>query len=105
MALRESQIDYKNNYFEYPELTPILGELTTAVLLNLHSKVRSNAQSVDCTLGGGANGHLGLVCSMTTYASIPGTAVYTHPTNPAPLVMPIRATQYQIAQVQDQYEE
>eukprot|EP00957_Ditylum_brightwellii_P135415 10325190-Ditylum_brightwellii.AAC.1 len=60
MASSESNIDYKNNYFEYPELTPIHGESTTAAVLNLCSKVRSNTQLVDTTLGGGANGHLGL---------------------------------------------
>eukprot|EP00957_Ditylum_brightwellii_P071328 5422120-Ditylum_brightwellii.AAC.1 len=60
MSSSKSNTDYKNDYFEYPELTPIDGKPTTAALLNLCSKVRSNAQSVDTTLGGGANGHLGL---------------------------------------------
>eukprot|EP00957_Ditylum_brightwellii_P058044 4401828-Ditylum_brightwellii.AAC.1 len=60
MSSLKSNINYKNNYFEYPELTPIHGEPTTAALLNLRSKVRSNAQLVDTTLGGGANRHLGL---------------------------------------------
>eukprot|EP00957_Ditylum_brightwellii_P154528 11760234-Ditylum_brightwellii.AAC.1 len=91
MAQRESDIDYRNNYFKYPELTPI--------------HVRSNTQSVDCTAGGGANGHLGLICDITTYTSIPGTALYVCPANPGPLILPIGATQYQIVQAQDQHEE
>eukprot|EP00957_Ditylum_brightwellii_P150764 11479416-Ditylum_brightwellii.AAC.1 len=60
MASLKSNIDYKNNYFEYPELTPIHGEPTTTALLNLHSEVRFNTQLVDTMLGGGANGNLGL---------------------------------------------
>eukprot|EP00957_Ditylum_brightwellii_P044837 3401784-Ditylum_brightwellii.AAC.1 len=57
MAPRESDIDYKNNYFECPEINPIHGKLTTAALLNLFNEVCSNAQLVDYTIGGGANGH------------------------------------------------
>ena len=55
-------IDYKNNIFEYPDLTGIIGEPVTASLITLHNKVKSNAQAVNTSLGGGENGHLGLVC-------------------------------------------
>eukprot|EP00957_Ditylum_brightwellii_P211409 15366140-Ditylum_brightwellii.AAC.1 len=76
----KSDLDYKSNYFEYPELTPIHGKLMTSALLNelnLQSEVRSNAQSVGTTLKkGGTNGHLGLVFNTSTYASIPGTTTY-----------------------------
>eukprot|EP00957_Ditylum_brightwellii_P057494 4359071-Ditylum_brightwellii.AAC.1 len=37
-------------------------------------------QSVDTTLGGGANSHLGLVCDATTYAGIPGGSNICAPT-------------------------
>ena len=60
-------IDYKNNLFEHPELTRIVGEPTTATLITLQAEVRDNAQSVQSDLGGGANGHLGLVCTPTIY--------------------------------------
>eukprot|EP00957_Ditylum_brightwellii_P211195 15365875-Ditylum_brightwellii.AAC.1 len=68
-------------------------------------EIRSNAQSVDCTSGGGANGHLGLVCDAAAYASIPGTALFVHSAMPGPIVLPVGATQYQIAQARDQQEE
>eukprot|EP00957_Ditylum_brightwellii_P054380 4120126-Ditylum_brightwellii.AAC.1 len=64
-------IDYKNNCFEFPELSRIQVEPTTSALLILCNRVQSNAQFIDSTLGGGANGHLGLVCDTSTYSSIP----------------------------------
>eukprot|EP00957_Ditylum_brightwellii_P098749 7522625-Ditylum_brightwellii.AAC.1 len=56
-------------------------------------------------LGGGVNGHLGLVCYTTTYADIPGAATYMHPLNPGHLTVTATATQAQIAQQQQQHEE
>eukprot|EP00957_Ditylum_brightwellii_P020172 1521508-Ditylum_brightwellii.AAC.1 len=53
-------IDYKNNYFEYPECTKIHREPTTNTLINLQHEIRANTQTVDTILGGGANSHLGL---------------------------------------------
>ena len=68
--------DYKNNFFEYPECTRIHGEPTTATLLTLRNEIKANAQTVDTVLGGGANGHLGLVTRGASYATIPDTAPY-----------------------------
>eukprot|EP00957_Ditylum_brightwellii_P162241 12353490-Ditylum_brightwellii.AAC.1 len=69
-------VDYKNNCFEYLELSKIHGKLTTAALLTFCNEVHSNAQSVNTALGGGANSHLGHVCDTSTYASIHGTTAY-----------------------------
>ncbi len=75
-------IDYKNNLFEHPELTRILGEPTTASLITLLAEVRDNAGSVQTELGGGAHGHLGLVCSPATYQIlVPATTPYERPEN------------------------
>eukprot|EP00957_Ditylum_brightwellii_P005554 425832-Ditylum_brightwellii.AAC.1 len=89
----KSDIDYKNNYFEYLELTLIHSKPMTSTLLNLQNEIRSNAQSVDTTLGRGSNRHLGLVCNTTTHASIPGTAAHIQPGNPGPLVADRTAVQ------------
>ena len=98
--------DYKNTHFEVPELTRIHGEPTTATLITLQREVRANALSVNTTLGGGAHGHLGLVCSAAVYATIPNTAVYTRPNSPGALTITQNgATQYTIAQERDQHEE
>eukprot|EP00957_Ditylum_brightwellii_P191499 14579110-Ditylum_brightwellii.AAC.1 len=93
-----------NNYFECQEFTPIHGEPTTAALLNLCSKVRSNVQLVDTKLGEGANGHLGLVFDTTAYASIPGASAYLCQLKTDQLIVTSTAMQSQIAQLQDQYE-
>jgi len=83
-----------------------VGEPITATLITLQAEVRDNAQSVQSDLGGGANGHLGLVCTPTTYQSlVPNATVYTRPTNPGRLVLRDGLTQYQIAQARDQHQE
>ena len=99
-------IDYKNNLFEHPELTRIVGEPTTATLITLQAEVRDNAQSVQSDLGGGANGHLGLVTTPEVYlALVPDATPYIRPANPGRLVVAEGLTQYQIAQVRDQHQE
>ena len=97
--------DYKTTHFEYPELTRIHGEPTTKALITLQRQVRANAMSVNTTLGGGSHGHLGLVCSATVYAAIPGTAAYTRAPNPGALVIPQGSTQYEIAALRDTHAE
>jgi len=99
-------IDYKNNIFDHPDLTRIIGEPTTASLITLHQEVKANAQSVSTSLGGGANGHLGLVCSPETYQElVPGDTPYIRPTNPGRLQILGTETQYQIAQRRDEHDE
>ena len=99
-------IDYKNNRFEYPDLTRIIGEPTTSSLITLHNEVKSNAISVNTTLGGGQNGHLGLVVTPATYATlVPGDTPYTRPANPGRLQITGNETQYQIAQRRDEHDE
>ena len=99
-------IDYKNNVFEYTDLTRIIGEPTTATLITLRNEVKANAQAVHSTLGGGEHGHLGLVCSPQTYATlVPGNTPYIKPANPGRLVIDGTETQYQIAQRRDEHAE
>ena len=99
-------IDFKNNIFEYPDLTRIIGEPTTATLITLWNEVKANAQAVHCTLGGGDHGHLGLVCSSETYATlVPGNTPYIKPPNPGRLRIEGTETQYQIAQRKDKHAE
>ena len=99
-------IDYKNNIFDYPDLTRIIGEPTTSSLITLRNEVKANAQSVHSTLGGGENGHLGLVCSPEIYNTIvPGETPYVRPNNPGPLNIQGDETQFQIAQRRDEHAE
>ena len=98
-------IDYKNNYFEYPELTRIHGEPKTASLIKIRNEMRTNAMTVPSELGGGTHGHLGLLCDAATYAAIPGTTPYIRPTTPGLLIIPAGRTQHQIAQQQTHHAE
>lgn len=99
-------IDYKNNVFELPVLTRIIGEPTTATLLDLRNEIRCNAQSVTTTLGGGQYGHLGLVMSNNLYTSLPNAEEYIKPVNPGPFrVSSPDATEAQIAQEKADWEE
>ena len=100
-------IDFKNNLFEHPELTRIIGEPTTASLITLLAEVRDNAGSVQTELGGGAHGHLGLVCSPDTYqVLVPAVDPYERPDNPGRLeLVEAGLTQYQIAQARDEHGE
>ena len=94
----QQDIDYKNNVFEIPELTRIIGEPTAATLLELRNKLRCNAQSVNTTLGGGQHGHLGLVTSNTLYTSLPNTVPYERPVYLGPFrVQNLQATDAEIA--------
>ena len=99
-------VDYKNNVFEYPDLSRIIGEPTTATLITLHNEIKANAQSVHTTLGGGENGHLGLVCSPESYQTlVPGGTPYEKPANPGRLQIDGNETQYQIAQRKQEHDE
>lgn len=94
-----NDIDYKNHVFEFPELSRIVGEPSTATLITLLNEVKSNAMSVHSDLGGGANGHLGLVVSPATYQTlVPGAPAYVRTTNPGRYTITGRETQPQITQ-------
>ena len=60
-------IDFRNNLFEYPELTMIIEEPAMATLITLQAEMRDNAQSVQSNLDGGEHEHLGLVCTLDAY--------------------------------------
>ena len=53
--------DFKNTYFDYPELSRIVGEPTLIALITLCNEIKANAQTVESKLGGGDHGHLGMV--------------------------------------------
>ena len=81
--------------FEKPVLTKIRGEPTYESLKLLKKEIKRNAQSVPSDLGGGANGHLGLVIPPAEYALI-SDVPYIAPPHPGNLEYPNNATQFQI---------
>ena len=89
------------------ELSRIIGEPTTASLITLLSEVRDNASFVQTNLGGGAHGHLGLVCNPNTYQTlVPEAEPYIHPENPGRLdIAEASLIRYQIVQAREEHDE
>ena len=71
--------------FEYPILTKIMGNLTYPVLKKLKDEVKADASAIFSELGGGQNGHLGLVSNATEYANVNAIPYTRHnqPTRPS----------------------
>ena len=106
MSTAFEDIDYKNNRYEYPDLTWIIRERRASSLLTLHNEVKSNAISVNTSLDGGQNGHLSLVVTPERYATlVPGNTPYEKPANPDRLQIAKNETEYQIAQQCNEHDE
>jgi hypothetical protein len=67
-------INYRETYFEFPELTKIHGEPPSESLYKLRNKLKANAQSVYSNLSDGAHGHLALILSNAQYALLSNIA-------------------------------
>jgi hypothetical protein len=81
-----SHINYRESFFQHPALTKIAGDPTYTSLAKLERECKANAKSVRSDLGGGQQGHLGLISSAPAYARIaPGTPFH-RPALPAPPV-------------------
>ena len=63
-----TQIDYINTSFTHPALTEITSKPTYSTLKILKDELKANAASVPSDLGGGKNGHLGLVLKDDKYS-------------------------------------
>ena len=55
--------DTFQDQFEYPVLTKILGPLDYSTLKRLKDELETNVSSIHSDLGGGINGHIGLILS------------------------------------------
>jgi hypothetical protein len=86
-----SMVNYREFFFEHPDLTKIIGIPTYDTLHKLNQEIKSNATSVHSNLGGGQHGHLGLVISPIAYAFLSDTP-YQHLVLPADLDIPISTT-------------
>jgi hypothetical protein len=97
-----SHVNYRESYFQHPSLTKISGDPTYASLAKLERECKANGKSVNSTLGGGLQGHLGLVCSASAYARVSPGAPFTRPLLP---VLPdlTASTAPQIAEARQLY--
>jgi hypothetical protein len=60
----------------------IMGEPNYKSIRELQDSPEENATSIECGLGGGSNGYLGVLLSAAEYATIPGTVPFIAPVNP-----------------------
>lgn len=88
--MSSTSIDYINTYFQFKELTKIHGAPTYESLQEIKDQLKANAASVTSNLGGGVNGHLGLVLSPVEYTNV-SSIEYQHPPHPGKLAIPSTA--------------
>jgi hypothetical protein len=97
-------VNYREIFFEHPDLTTIIGIPSYNTLHTLNQEIKSNAISVHSNLGAGQHGHLGLVISPNAYAFLANTP-YLRPGHPAPLDIPVGATRHQQDLLERTYKE
>ena len=105
MPVYHQDPDYKNQFFQFPELTKIQDEPETQSLIVIRNEVKANAMTVHTILGGGAYGHLGLVLTPEQYAQVPDSTPYEKPEHPGVFEVVEQGTQYQILANEHKYQE
>jgi hypothetical protein len=99
-----TNIDYVTTYFEFPTLTKVHGEPTYESLQEIKDEIKANAASVESLLGGGLNGHLGLVLTPQEYTRV-NAEPYIKPDHPGILNIPQNATAPVALRMKTQFEE
>ena len=74
--------NYRETYFQHATLTKINGDPTYTDLAKLEREIKANGKSVPSILGGGSQGHLGLVSSPESYARVSPGVPFTRPVLP-----------------------
>jgi hypothetical protein len=95
----------KDTYFQHKVLTKIHGKPIYESLQTVLTELKANASSVPSTLGGGNNGHLGLLLSNARYTALANTIAWVTPNNPGPFVPPLAGTAAQIEAAKDVWKE
>ena len=95
--------NYRTEYFEKTDLTPIRGEPDFECLNRLKNELKRNAQSVPCELGGGNHGFLGLVLTPAEYATIVPTNPFVPQPHPGTLNIPAGTTGVQARVLESNY--
>jgi hypothetical protein len=97
-------INYRENYFEFPELTKIHGEPSSESLYRLRNELMANAQSVYSNLSDEAHGHLALVITAAHYALLTNQPS-VRPVHPGALEIEAGTTGPMIATLKDAHNE
>jgi hypothetical protein len=95
----------KDTYFQHKVLTCTHGKPTYESLQTVLTESKANATSVPSTLGGGNNGHLGLLLSTACYTALANILPWVSPNNPGPFAPPEAGTGPQIEAAKDVWKE
>ena len=98
-----ANVDYITSVFEFPVLTKITGRPQYSNLKTIKDELKANAGKVQCDLGGGNNGHLGLLLKPAEYTHVNPTA-YVRPVHPG-VVIPIGGSQIENTNLRAAYNE
>ena len=102
MTTNSTKFDF---IFEYPVLTKAQGPLDYPVLKIIQDELKTNAACIDLDLGGGANGHLGILLTTVQYEKVaPGTPYIRH-VMPVTLVLATNTPQHEVTRRRDDYKE
>jgi type II secretory pathway component PulJ len=99
-----SGINYRETYFEFPELTKLQGEPNSESLHKLRNELKANAQAVYSNLSDGTHGHLALVLSNAQYALLTAQP-FVRPVFPGSLAIPAGTTGPMAAVLKDSHQE
>jgi hypothetical protein len=80
--MSDNHPNYREAYFQHPTLTKISGDPTYTSLAKLEREIKANGKSLPSTLGGGSQGHLGLVSSPHSYDRVSPGVPFTRPALP-----------------------
>jgi hypothetical protein len=95
----------KDTCFQHKVLTKIHGEPTYESLQNISTELKANASSVPSTLGGGQNGHSGLLLSAARCDTLAHPVPWVTSVNPGVFAPPNPGTGPQIAAASDVWRE
>ncbi len=102
--MASSGINYRETYFEFPELTKLHGEPNSESLFKLRNELKANAQAVYSNLSDGAHGHLALVLSDAQYALLTAQP-FVRPVHPGTLLIPDGTTGPMATTLKEQHQE
>ena len=97
-------IDYATTNFEYPVLTKVHGIPAYESMKIIKNELKANAASVPCDLGGGANGHLGIMLTQPEYANV-SAVDYVRPVHPGILCIPHGTTIFETTRLTNEHKE
>ena len=91
--------------FEFPVLTKALGALDYQTLKAIKNELKMNTTCIDSDLGGGANGHLGMILTAIEYALVAMNTPYVRHIMPTIPIFADKTPQHEVIRRRDDFKE